>query len=68
MADYQVAAADSAAWTNFGNENFFELMSEMYHAYSAYDDYPAVNISRDGAILYCRWLSAEIEKNDDGMH
>lgn len=65
MADYQVAAADSAAWTNFGNENFFELMSEMYHAYSAYDDYPAVNISRDGAILYCRWLSAEIEKNDD---
>ena len=34
-------------------------MVDHYFSHSAYNQYPVVNISREGAELYCRWLTAE---------
>ena len=32
---------------------------EYYHQYPAYRDYPIVNISYEGAVLFCEWLTSK---------
>ena len=36
---------------------FFEPMINMYFWHPAYNDYPVVNVSREGAKMYCDWLT-----------
>ena len=40
-------------------------MVEYYFSHPAYDNYPVVNISREGAEMYCVWLTEELEKVAD---
>ncbi len=35
---------------------------DYYFSHPAYDDYPVVNITKEGAEMYCKWLSAELRK------
>lgn len=38
-------------------KGYNEPMVKVYFDHPAYDDYPAVNISYEGAKLYCQWLA-----------
>lgn len=51
------------------NEQWDFLSREKYHSFAEhyfsdkkYNEYPVVNISRAGAMLYCKWLSEELRK------
>jgi formylglycine-generating enzyme required for sulfatase activity len=38
-------------------------MQKLYFTHPAYDDYPVVNITREGAEMYCMWLTLETRKS-----
>jgi formylglycine-generating enzyme required for sulfatase activity len=58
MDNYKAALWDTANWvTTF---SFNEPYKTYYHSHAAYDNYPAVNITHAGAVLYCEWLAAEL--------
>lgn len=44
---------DTSNWRSFENEPF----AQYYHLHPAYSNYPVVNISYEGAILFCKWLT-----------
>ena len=66
--DFMNAKPDQAMWTKmFGEE--MKPMQSLYFSSEAYHDYPVVNVSREGAEMYCVWLTVETnkankEKND----
>ncbi|MBK8921168.1 MAG: SUMF1/EgtB/PvdO family nonheme iron enzyme [Saprospirales bacterium] len=35
-------------------------MAEKYHQHPAFENYPAVNITREAALLYCQWLTKKL--------
>ena len=37
--------------------NYNEPLVELYHRHPSYNDYPVVNISYEGATLFCSWLT-----------
>ncbi|AEA42317.1 formylglycine-generating enzyme family protein [Fluviicola taffensis] len=39
-----------------------EQNKNNYFSYTEYNNYPAVNVSREGAEMYCLWLSEEVRK------
>jgi len=43
--------------------SFMKPMEEMYSSHPAYYEYPVVNISREGAQLFCDWLTSEVNKS-----
>lgn len=47
---WKIALSDSA-----------QYMIDNYFSNKIYDDYPVNNISREGAELYCQWLSKELQ-------
>lgn len=52
---YAVAKIDSFNWSK--GKAFNEKYVDYYHSHPAYENYPVVNISREGAQLYCEWLT-----------
>ncbi|MFT6922695.1 MAG: sulfatase activating formylglycine-generating enzyme [Crocinitomicaceae bacterium] len=59
--DFMKAKPDQAMWTKmFGEE--MKPMQSLYFSSEAYDDYPVVNVSREGAEMYCVWLTLEANK------
>lgn len=58
--EYASARVDSAAWTGHYKKSFFEPMRNMYGWHPGYDNYPLVNVSVEGARLFCKWLAEEI--------
>lgn len=59
--EFLIAKPDQAMWTKlFGEIN--KQMEELYFSHAAYNEYPVVNISREGAELYCKWVTEEIQK------
>jgi formylglycine-generating enzyme required for sulfatase activity len=50
------AKPDQNQWLKLpgGEDN---KMKEHYFSHPSYDNYPVVNISREGAEMYCKWLS-----------
>lgn len=59
--EFLKAKPDQAMWTKLLGE-LNRPMEELYFSHPAYNDYPVVNVSREGAELYCKWLSQEIYK------
>jgi hypothetical protein len=59
--EFLKAKPDQAMWTKLLGE-FNKPMEELYFSHPAYNNYPVVNVSREGAELYCKWLSKEIYK------
>lgn len=58
------AKPDQQQWNNMpsGQNN---KMVDYYFSHPAYDNYPVVNISREGAEMYCKWLTDELHKAVD---
>ena len=59
-----MARLDQHKWTTITTADL-NPMEEMYFSHEAYNDYPVVNISHDGAKMYCAWLSESYEKSED---
>ena len=62
--DFLKAKPDQEQWKFImGNQQpSLQPMVDHYFSHSAYDQYPINNISREGAELYCRWLTTEATK------
>lgn len=54
------AKVDTAQWRTFLTYN--EPYAVHYFQHTAYDMYPVVNISQQGAKLYCEWLTENYNK------
>lgn len=60
--EFLKAKPDQGAWSKElkGGGNAY---TEHYFSHKAYNDFPVVNVSREGAELYCKWLSQEVRKS-----
>jgi formylglycine-generating enzyme required for sulfatase activity len=61
----KIAQIDTNNWTTelkWGNQAY----SEHYHDHPAYRNYPVVNISAEGAELYCKWLTEKYDSLSGG--
>jgi len=56
---YRIAVVDSSKWSNKLMYN--EPYVDYYFNHPAYDQYPVVNVSYEGAMLYCKWLTATLK-------
>jgi formylglycine-generating enzyme required for sulfatase activity len=61
-AEQMKIRCDSTGWRRSISYN--EPMVPYYHNHSAYNNYPVVNISQEGAIEYCRWLQQKLQKEN----
>jgi formylglycine-generating enzyme required for sulfatase activity len=59
--EFLKAKPDQNAWLDFSFGGY-PAFKEHYFSHKAFNDYPVVTISREGAELYCKWLSQEIRK------
>ena len=57
----QKAMVDSLGWKNAFSSN--EPYTRYYFQHNAYDNYPVVNISKEGASIYCNWLTEKYNAN-----
>lgn len=51
----KIAQMDSTRWGQYGK--YFTKFGDKYQNHPAFRDYPVVNISYEGAKLYCEWLT-----------
>lgn len=58
--EFLKAKPDQVQWTMVVGEGA-KPMETTYFSDKAFDDYPVVNVSREGAEMYCVWLSQERE-------
>ena len=59
---YLTAQIDSTKWRDRLAYN--EPYVNYYHAHPAYANYPVVNISYEGATLFCEWLTSQYNTNE----
>lgn len=57
-ASYRRAMVDSNRWLD--KKMYMAPYAEFYFCHPAYDNYPVVNISYEGAALYCKWLTEKM--------
>jgi formylglycine-generating enzyme required for sulfatase activity len=60
--DFLKAKPDQSKWTQLPGDWYNVPMEQQYFSHPAYNDYPVVNVSREGAELYCQWLFTETNK------
>ena len=60
-----VAKVDSLKWERIFKTFSGEQYGKFYHKHPAYHSYPTVNVSREGAELYCEWLTAIYDSISD---
>lgn len=56
-----VAEIDASQWKKAASH--YESYAKYYSSHPAYQDYPVVNISHEGAELFCQWLTDEYNKD-----
>jgi formylglycine-generating enzyme required for sulfatase activity len=56
--DFLKARPDHKQWSILAKKEKSPY-EEHYFSHPAYDNFPVVNISREGAEMYCKWLSQE---------
>lgn len=57
--DFQKALPDTSAW-NLQSAYLVPMMN-LYFNHPAYNNYPVVNVSADGANLYCKWFEEKLK-------
>lgn len=60
--DLAIAQIDSAQWMGAVVQN--EPYIQYYHTHPAYAEYPVVNITRAGAVLYCKWMTDRLNASN----
>jgi formylglycine-generating enzyme required for sulfatase activity len=56
-SDLAIAKIDSLQWLS--KDSYNKPYEFYYHLHPTFNDYPVVNITYDGAILFCKWLTDE---------
>jgi formylglycine-generating enzyme required for sulfatase activity len=67
--EYQKAYPQEEQWTKLIDGEVL-AMESMYFTHPAFDDFPVVNVTREGAEMFCFWLTLETSKSkyvDDQM-
>ncbi|MCH2231797.1 MAG: formylglycine-generating enzyme family protein, partial [Crocinitomicaceae bacterium] len=64
-SDFLVAMPDVELWNSLGYAHN-DPMAQHYFSHPAYDNYPVNNISREGAEMYCEWLTTECRNKYEG--
>lgn len=59
MEEKEAAAIRVDNWKDEFSSSYTKL-AESYHIHPDYSDYPVVNITHEGALLYCKWLENKI--------
>lgn len=54
--DYKKAMVHNEQWINYNDNN----LAANYFKDEKYNDFPVVNISREGALLFCSWIEKEV--------
>lgn len=62
--DFMKAKPDQKKWTELLGEGM-KTMENNYFSNDAYNNYPVVNVSREGAEMYCFWLSKQLHAYTD---
>ena len=57
LDDYEIAKRKTENWSRYRPLSYGEPYVETYHKHPAYDDYPVFTISKEGAEMYCQWLT-----------
>jgi sulfatase modifying factor 1 len=52
-------ACDTSGWRQ--TLTYCEPLVQYYYQHPAYNNYPVVNVSHDGAMKYCEWLQKKIQ-------
>ena len=60
--DFLIANPKQQMWIEEYPNSFNKPMEKNYFSHPAYNDYPVVAISREGAELYCFWITQETNK------
>ncbi|HNQ60841.1 MAG TPA: SUMF1/EgtB/PvdO family nonheme iron enzyme [Bacteroidia bacterium] len=63
LEDFGIAQIDSTGWVR--KPVYFEAMVHEYHRAEKYANYPVVNISYEGAALFCDWLTKKYNSFPD---
>lgn len=63
---YNIAKVDSTGWTNDNEFKHMQPMEDYYHRHPAYHNYPVVNVSKEGAELFCEWLTEKYDSLSNG--
>ncbi|MCW3124451.1 MAG: hypothetical protein JWO03_109 [Bacteroidetes bacterium] len=58
-AKLRIAMVDTAQWLK---DPYDKPYADYYFQHKAYDNYPVVNVTRRGALLYCEWLTEKFRK------
>ncbi len=58
-AGFLKAKPEQALWNTIYDPKLGNYFEDFYFSDKAYNDYPVVNVSREGAELYCKWLKEE---------
>ena len=59
---FLAAKPDQSLWNTIYDPLLGKYYEDHYFSDKRYNDYPVVNVSRQGAELYCQWLQAETEQ------
>ncbi len=59
---YVKCMVDTNKWNTLFPMAFHDPMTNMYAWHPAYNNYPVVNISYEGAVAYCKWLTVQYNK------
>ncbi len=64
--EFLKAKPNQDGWVNIDGVEvaFNEPMKDLYFSHPAYNQYPVNNVSREGANMYCMWLSKELQAYD----
>ncbi|PKP22031.1 MAG: hypothetical protein CVU05_05500 [Bacteroidetes bacterium HGW-Bacteroidetes-21] len=62
---YRIALPDTLQWRD--KKAYNEPYVELYFRHPAYANYPVVNVSYEGALLYCQWLTKEYHKKNPNI-
>lgn len=56
--EWELVNIDSTKWMNY--VTYASPFVTHYHSHEAYKDHPVVNISHEGALAYCDWLTNKV--------
>lgn len=63
-AEFLKAKPHQYLWLTAGTQTNGDKMKDYYFADKKYNDYPVVNITPEGAELYCEWLASFTESEE----